>query len=93
MYKPDLLLAAQELDGDHATTGGMSEYEVLLAAGRRAYSWRRKPEHPHVVHPDLAVLPSKSGSTGSPKLVRLSRKNVKSNAQSICQALNITSSS
>jgi len=79
MYKPDLLLAAQELGGDHAT-GGMSEYEILPAAGRRAYSWRRKPEHPHVVHPDLAVLLSTSGSTGSPKLVRLSRKNVTSNA-------------
>jgi len=92
MYKPDLLLAAQRLDGDPAT-GDMAEYEFLPAAGGGAYSWRRKTEHPYVVHPDLVVLLSTSGSTGSPKLVRLSWKNVESNAQSICQALNITSHS
>ena len=33
--------------------------------------------------PDLAILLSTSGSTGSPKLVRLSHENLRSNAQSI----------
>ncbi|MEX1077583.1 MAG: AMP-binding protein [Homoserinimonas sp.] len=43
----------------------------------------------HELHPDLAVLLSTSGSTGSPKLVRLSRRNVESNAMSIAQYLGI----
>lgn len=42
------------------------------------------------LHPDLALLLTTSGSTGSPKLVRLSYKNVQSNAESIAWYLNIT---
>lgn len=41
------------------------------------------------LHPDLAVLLSTSGSTGSPKLVRLSYEAVASNAASICEYLEI----
>ncbi|MFF5229569.1 AMP-binding protein [Dactylosporangium sp. NPDC000521] len=44
----------------------------------------------HVLHPDLALLLSTSGSTGSPKLVRLSHGNVLSNAEAIAAALSIT---
>ncbi|MEV0380168.1 AMP-binding protein [Nonomuraea sp. NPDC050643] len=40
-------------------------------------------------HPDLAVLLTTSGSTGSPKLVRLSRQAVLANAAAIAQALSI----
>lgn len=40
-------------------------------------------------HPDLAVLLSTSGSTGSPKLVRLSRAAVAANAGSIAESLGI----
>ncbi len=43
------------------------------------------------LHPDLAVLLSTSGSTGSPKLVRLSRHNLRSNAESISTYLGLTS--
>ena len=43
----------------------------------------------HVLHPDLALLLSTSGSTGSPKLVRLSHRNVQSNAESIAEYLDI----
>ncbi len=46
----------------------------------------------HVLHPELAVLLSTSGSVGSPKLVRLSRRNLFSNAQAIVEYLNITPS-
>jgi len=42
------------------------------------------------VHPDLALLLSTSGSTGSPKLVRQSRRNLGSNAQAIAQYLSLT---
>ncbi|MET8832463.1 AMP-binding protein [Micromonospora sp. NPDC004540] len=44
----------------------------------------------HLLHPDLALLLSTSGSTGSPKLVRLSHGNVLSNAEAIAAALSIT---
>ncbi|WP_188191016.1 AMP-binding protein [Nonomuraea sp. SYSU D8015] len=43
-----------------------------------------------VPHPDLAVLLATSGSTGNPKLVRLSRQAVLSNAAAIATALSIT---
>lgn len=44
----------------------------------------------HLLHPDLALLLSTSGSTGSPKLVRLSHANVVSNAHAIAAALGLT---
>jgi acyl-CoA synthetase (AMP-forming)/AMP-acid ligase II len=43
----------------------------------------------HRLHPDLALLLSTSGSTGSPKLVRLSRRNLVANAESIADFLGI----
>ena len=43
------------------------------------------------LHPDLALLLTTSGSTGSPKLVRLTKKNIISNAKSISKYLKITS--
>lgn len=42
------------------------------------------------LHPELAVLLSTSGSTGSPKFVKLSRSNIQSNAESICVYLQLT---
>ncbi|GGB99987.1 AMP-binding protein [Cellulomonas carbonis] len=44
----------------------------------------------HALHPDLALLLSTSGSTGSPKLVRLSHRNLTSNALAIAEALDLT---
>ncbi|MCL6495377.1 MAG: AMP-binding protein [Ignavibacterium sp.] len=41
------------------------------------------------IHPALKVLLSTSGTTGSPKLVRLSAENIQSNAESIAQYLEI----
>ncbi len=40
-------------------------------------------------HPDLALCLTTSGSTGSPKLVRLTMKNIVSNAESIAEYLEI----
>ena len=45
---------------------------------------------PPALHPDLALLLSTSGSTGSPKLVRISESNLEANARSIIKALGIT---
>lgn len=44
----------------------------------------------HSVNSQLRLLLSTSGSTGSPKLVRLSEKNIVSNTTSIIEYLNIT---
>lgn len=54
-----------------------------------AHIFRREGAHGGPLHADLAVLLSTSGSTGSPKLVRLSASAVTANARSIAQALSI----
>jgi len=41
------------------------------------------------IYPELSVLLSTSGTTGSPKLVRLAYKNIQSNAESIAEYLSI----
>ncbi|WP_349307002.1 AMP-binding protein [Rhodococcus sp. USK13] len=77
--------------------------DALIAAYRPDVVVRRDPSgrmaveelhagSAHVLHPDLALLLSTSGSTGSPKLVRLSHSNVQSNAESIAEYLDIRSS-
>lgn len=43
------------------------------------------------LHPDLALLLPTSGSTGSPRLVRLSYANIRTNTESICDYMKITS--
>lgn len=50
-----------------------------------------KQDMQYPLHNDLAILLTTSGSTGSPKLVRLSYENVLANAQSIAQYLSIDS--
>jgi acyl-CoA synthetase (AMP-forming)/AMP-acid ligase II len=49
----------------------------------------RRQDSAHRLHPDLALLLSTSGSTGSPKLVRLSRCNLVANARAIADYLDI----
>ncbi|BCI52648.1 AMP-dependent synthetase [Mycolicibacterium litorale] len=49
----------------------------------------RRAGSAHALHDDLALLLSTSGSTGSPKLVRLSRRNLTSNAAAIAEYLDI----
>ncbi len=49
----------------------------------------RRPGSAHHLHPELALLLSTSGSTGSPRLVRLSAENLASNASAIAESLGI----
>lgn len=64
--------------------------DVVLRAGTDGWTGTERREHSaHDLHPDLALLLSTSGSTGSPKLVRLSHGNVRSNASSIATSLDI----
>lgn len=52
-------------------------------------SWIREVAGDHTPHPDLAVLLATSGSTGDPKLVRLSRDGLAHNAGAIASVLDI----
>ena len=51
--------------------------------------WLRESADGVEPHPDLAVLLPTSGSTGNPKLVRLSRNAILSNAAAIAEALDL----
>lgn len=64
--------------------GGLERHAHLVA--------KYRPGTSAGLHPDLALLLSTSGSTGSPKLVRLSRANVESNARSIADYLDLQAS-
>lgn len=50
---------------------------------------RRRRATAHDLHPDLALLLSTSGSTGSSKLVRLSKRNLDANARVIAEVLDL----
>jgi len=54
--------------------------------------WRTKYGADYDLHPDLAILLTTSGSTGTPAFVRQSYENVESNARSIAESLSIKSS-
>ncbi|WP_395399848.1 AMP-binding protein [Arthrobacter sp. UC242_113] len=62
---------------------------VLRSASGETVFEERRPGTRHELHPDLALLLSTSGSTGSPKLVRLSSANLQANAESIAEYLDI----
>ncbi|MEU4602667.1 AMP-binding protein [Kribbella sp. NPDC023972] len=59
-------------------------------AGATGSSLGNDTDPQYELHPDLALLLSTSGSTGSPKLVRLSHTNLVSNADAIAAALSIS---
>jgi acyl-CoA synthetase (AMP-forming)/AMP-acid ligase II len=67
-------------------------YDPDVVASTVGGEWlldERRTGTAHVLHPDLALLLSTSGSTGSPKLVRLSHENLEANAESIGQYLGV----
>ncbi len=79
-YKPDFIITSNNLESDEYTHS--FDYHSLKY-------FKRKKAAEINIYPELAVLLSTSGTTGSPKLVRLSYKNIQSNAQSIAEYLSI----
>jgi acyl-CoA synthetase (AMP-forming)/AMP-acid ligase II len=70
----------------------IDRYDPDVVFGGGADEWQleeRRGGSSHDLHPELALLLSTSGSSGSPKLVRLSRQNVRSNAESIAAYLSL----
>lgn len=77
-FQPEFVLCP-ECPGEH------------YQAAPQAHLWRlaNSGEWPPI-NPDLALLLSTSGSTGSPKMARLTHANIMSNAASIARALELT---
>ena len=70
LYRPEWLAGADPI-GDEAWRE---------AGAGLTHMWRRSSGHGGELHPDLFLLLSTSGSTGSPKLVRLTQGAVEANA-------------
>lgn len=81
VYKPNYVWLQDNRVDEFSFTTIYSEFGYSLLSVNR-----NKIE----LHPKLALLLTTSGSTGSPKLVRLTYDNIKSNALSIAEYLNIT---
>jgi acyl-coenzyme A synthetase/AMP-(fatty) acid ligase len=89
IYQPEYIwmptARVNEIGGE--TIYKLGEYSLQQMAYENPLSAEQK-----VINPELLLCLTTSGSTGSPKLVRLSEKNLLSNAESIAQYLDITES-
>ena len=84
-YRPRFLLLPKEMCGEYPTMNTVFEirdYALLKTNYMELFP----------VHPQLSLLITTSGSTGSAKFVRQSRENLRFNAAAIAEYLQITSS-
>ena len=88
---PVVLAPAGAPGSPHALTAAYDP-DVVFRADREWAMQERREIAASALHPDLSLLLSTSGSTGSPKLVRLSRDNLQANATAIVDSLGITAS-
>jgi acyl-CoA synthetase (AMP-forming)/AMP-acid ligase II len=84
VYQPALVLVPDALATPEGWTRGISPVAGYIAALDQG------PVE-QALHPKLALLLTTSGSTGSPKLVRLTARNLESNAKAIAEYLNLGS--
>lgn len=80
-YRPHYIFEHQQIHYSH--------YNPIELAWHDMIAYRRNDFTSPTLHPELALLLSTSGTTGNPKLIRLSRKNIQSNAYSIIKYLAI----
>lgn len=79
-YGPDYVLSAKEdiIEG----------YTLIDAPYKHLNGWKiASTQQGPELHPDLQLLLSSSGTTGNPKMIKLSRKNIIANAESIVKYL------
>ena len=81
-----VILVPGDNAGNLAAVEAAYDPDLVFSSGRLV---ERREGTAHDLHPSLALLLSTSGSTGSPKLVRLSAENVQANAESIASYLSI----
>ena len=74
----------------YASSADVSLQGYELRTGSSLDVWERTSKEPIALHESLALLLNTSGSTGSPKLVRLSRQNLQANADSIVSYLELS---
>ena len=84
IYQPEYLWLLEDRLGDYE---GERVYSYACYVLLRMH-YDREIEKPEI-NPDLALCLTTSGSTGSPKFVRLSERNLLSNAESIAEFLEI----
>ncbi len=82
IYQPDWVWSSLSQETQYRST------KITLASVLAPFVWRQ-PSKRASLHSDLGLLLSTSGSTGSPKLVRLSYRALAANACSIASYLNI----
>ncbi len=82
LYKPKYIWLPEK------KVNGMNRGTVVYSF--EGYTLMEMPFDIYPIHPDLQLCLTTSGSTGSPKLVRLTERNLKSNAESIAEYLHIT---
>ncbi|GAA4284259.1 AMP-binding protein [Brevibacterium daeguense] len=85
-----VLLVSTESGSSDSVMAAYDPDVILGSDGSDPVIEELRAESRHELHPELALLLTTSGSTGSPKLVRLSYRNLRSNAYSIAEALQIT---
>lgn len=86
---PLLVLPAGGGDAADALVKAYDPDVVISSAGQAPLVQERRAGTRHLLHPELALLLSTSGSTGSPKLVRLSAAGIQANALAIAQYLDL----
>ena len=81
MYRPEYLWLPLEMVGDFGFEQVYSAWDYALVKTRFT-----APK----LHEDLSLLLPTSGSTGSPKLVRHSYRNIEANAENVCRLFDLT---
>ena len=89
---PTILVDAASPHAAAALSASYDPEVVIRPSDGRWQVEERRAGTRHDLHPDLALLLSTSGSTGSPRLVRLSYENLRANAEAIGAYLELTAS-